>query len=77
MRFRNFIFWMMILSLAAAACGGGKSTPQELPTPQIKVNSAPKVEDAAKVYLSDWESGNYSAMYDQLSSASQQAVTLD
>ncbi len=49
----------------------------ELPTPQINVSSAPKVDEAAKAFLSAWESEDYDAMYQQLSSASKQAVSAE
>lgn len=76
MKFRNIIFWLVIISMTAAACGGEKPV-NELPTPQIKVSAAPKVDDAAQAFLSAWESENYDAMYQQLSSASQQALSAD
>ncbi|MDP2966483.1 MAG: penicillin-binding transpeptidase domain-containing protein [Pelolinea sp.] len=76
MKFRNALFWLVIISIAATACGGKLPT-NALPTPQIKVASAPKVDDTARAFLSAWESENYDAMYQQLSSASQQTVSAE
>jgi len=77
MKFRKFLFWLVILSIAAAACGGNLPLSQELPTPQIKVSSAPKVDDAARAFLGAWESENYDAMYQLLSNASRQAISVE
>ncbi|MCJ7520370.1 MAG: hypothetical protein MUO42_11960, partial [Anaerolineaceae bacterium] len=77
MKFRKFLFWLVIISIAAAACGGNLPLSQELPTPQIKVSSAPKVDDAARAFLGAWESKNYDAMYQLLSNASRQAISVE
>ena len=76
MKYRKILFWLVIISIAAAACGGDRPS-GGLPTPQMNVSEAPKVEDAARAFLSAWESEDYDAMYQQLSSASQQAITAE
>lgn len=79
MKLKNLLFWLAIISISAAACGGKMPglPSQELPTPQMNVSAAPKVEDAARAFLGAWESENYEAMYQQLSAASQQAITAE
>lgn len=66
---------LLILSFLLAACGGGVSG--ELPTPQVSINSAPNAEGTAIAYLTAWNEGNYTAMYEMLSGASKQAISLE
>ena len=79
MKLKKLILWLAVISFAAAACGGKTpgSASNELPTPQMIVSAAPKVEDTVRAFLGAWESENYDAMYQQLSSASKQAITAE
>src|SRR3990170_1734678 len=65
---------LLILGLLLTACGAGGGM-AELPTPQINVNSAPDAEGTAVAYLSAWNEGNYTAMYEMLTEASKQAIS--
>src|SRR3990172_9607305 len=67
---------LVILGYLLAACGGPGGS-SELPTPQVSVNSAPDAEGTAIAYLSAWNEGNYTAMYQMLSAASKQTITQD
>lgn len=67
---------LVILSILLTACGPG-GLGGELPTPQISVNSAPDPEGAAAAYLAAWNEANYTAMYDMLSAASKQVISLE
>ena len=79
MKLKKLILGLAIISFAAAACGGKTpgSTSSDLPTPHVIVAAAPKVEDTVRTFLGAWESENYDAMYQQLSSASKQAITAE
>ncbi|MEX2143663.1 MAG: penicillin-binding transpeptidase domain-containing protein [Anaerolineales bacterium] len=66
---------LLALGLLLAACGGGIGSAPELPTPHVSVNSAPNAEDTARAYLSAWNEGNYTAMYEMLSAASRQNIS--
>ena len=79
MKLKKLIMCLAVISFAATACGGKiPGLPSnELPTPQVVVSAAPKVEDAVRAYLSAWESENYDVMYQQLSAASKQAITAE
>lgn len=65
---------LFLLAFLLSACGPGGITGQ-LPTPQINVNTAPNAEEAAKSYLTAWNSADYTSMYGMLSSGSQQAIS--
>src|SRR3989304_3088095 len=67
---------LLVLSFLLAACGGG-GVSGELPTPQVSTNSAPNAEGTAIAYLTAWNEGNYTAMYEMLSGASKQAISLE
>jgi len=67
---------LVIFGYLLAACGGPGGS-SELPTPQVSVNSAPDAEGTAIAYLSAWNEGNYTAMYQMLSAASKQTITQD
>ncbi|HLE73756.1 MAG TPA: NTF2-like N-terminal transpeptidase domain-containing protein, partial [Anaerolineales bacterium] len=67
---------LLVLSFLLAACSGGGGS-AELPTPQVSVNSAPDAEGTANAYLSAWNEGAYAAMYEMLTAASQQAISLE
>ena len=79
MKLKKLILGLAIISFAAAACGAKMPgiPSNELPTPQVIVSAAPKVEDAVRAFLGAWESENYDAMYQQLSSASKQAISAE
>ena len=79
MKLKKLILGLAVISFAAAACGGKMPgiPSNELPTPQMIVSAAPKVEDAVRAFLGAWESENYDAMYQQLSAASKQAITAE
>jgi cell division protein FtsI/penicillin-binding protein 2/predicted small lipoprotein YifL len=64
---------LVILSLLLSACGAGG--PAALPTAVVSVNTAPDAESAARTYLEAWNTGNYTAMYEMLTSESKAAIT--
>lgn len=73
---KRALHFIVFLSFLLASCAPG-GTSQELPTPQISVNTAPSVEGAVNAYLTAWNSADYTAMYGMLSSASQQAISME
>ncbi len=79
MKLKKLILGLVIISFAAEACSGKlPSLPSnKLPTPQVIVSAAPKVEDAVRAFLGAWEGENYSAMYEKLSGASKQAISAE
>ncbi len=70
----KFVAMLALVSSLLAACSGGSALKAELPTPQIEVTSAPKVEETVQTFLSAWQSFDYEAMYDLISQQSQQAI---
>ena len=64
-----------ICTLLAAGCGGNIST--QLPTPKIKVTTAPDVDNAVTSFLIAWKSGDYDAMYSLLSKPSKDMISLE
>jgi len=65
---------LVVLSLALSSCArrpGG-----ELPTPNVQVSAAPDVDNTVTSFLALWETGEYDQMYELLSSASQQGMTV-
>ena len=66
---------LLALGLVLSACAGPGSPSSDLPTPVVSSNSTPDAEGTAKAYLDAWNAGDYSAMYDMLNAASQQAIS--
>lgn len=75
MSFKRFIYVLLVCGLAISACTSREEAPAELPTPQMKVTAVPQVEDTMQAFLRAWESRDFAAMYQLLSSASQQGIT--
>ena len=73
MELKNKLIILIVLGLLVVSCA--EKPPQELPTPQVAVSSAPEVEAAAAFFLSYWENGAYESMYDLLSVASRAATS--
>jgi penicillin-binding protein 2 len=73
MKLKNKLIVLLILGMLVVSCA--EKPPQELPTPQVAVSSAPEVEAAAAFFLSYWENGAYESMYDLLSVASRAATS--
>jgi penicillin-binding protein 2 len=71
MNIKKGLFGLIVISMVLTACGS--QAPENLPTPQTVITSVPEVDDAAQSFLTLWESGDYSGMYDTLSNASKQA----
>lgn len=53
------------------------STPGGLPDPQTTVVSVPDVEAAARAYLDAWADGDYLAMFNMLTTLSQDAISFE
>ncbi len=70
---------VVVLSLLLAACGTPQPLPTAVPTePAPTATPVPKrPEDAANAFFSAWQNGQYSAMYDLLSTDAQAATTRD
>lgn len=48
-----------------------------LPSPEVNLTPVPNAVDAATSFLTDWQSANYSAMYDLINGASKDAHSAD
>ena len=71
-RRRCFLFLTLLaLAAAAAGCAGPLSILQPAPTPTPE---RPRAELAAMAFLRTWERGEFSALYDQMSSASRATI---
>ncbi len=70
---RNSMLFLMLISISIAGtgCTGPLSMLQPAPTPTPE---RPRAELAAMAFLRTWERGEFSAMYDQLSSASRATI---
>lgn len=68
---------LVVLGLLLSACGGSSGGTSVLPSPQVSVNSRLDAEGTAKAYLTLWNEGNYTAMYEMLTAASKQAISLE
>ena len=75
MKIRKSLFFILIISLLLPSCGS--KAPVELPTPQSQVTSVPDVDGLAQSFLKAWQAGNYSSMYQQLSSSAKQSFSLE
>ena len=75
MKIRKSLFFILIISLLLPSCGS--KAPEELPTPQSQVTSVPDVDGLAQSFLKAWQAGNYSSMYQQLSSSAKQSYSLE
>lgn len=78
---KKFLPFILVLSLFLAGCKGSDVTPSpatsisNLPTPQIKVESGPDVELAARDFLETWKLENWPALYDKLSKLTRDAMS--
>lgn len=72
---------LVVISLLMGACGGLngglEDTPSELPNPAETTEAAPNPDDTARRFLDAWVSGDYVAMYQSLSSLTQDDVSLE
>jgi penicillin-binding protein 2 len=50
---------------------------EELPTPVVRVTSAPDPQSALDIFLAAWQEDDYGSMYAMLSAASQQNISLE
>lgn len=89
MKFRSSFLLCLLILVTFAACS--PNTPQATTTPNLPqpgatrtlpqvsptIISVPDAEVAARVFLMGWQSEDYSAMYNMLTPASQDAVALD
>jgi penicillin-binding protein 2 len=75
MKIRKSLFFVLIISLLLPSCGS--KAPEVLPTPQSQVTSVPDVDGLAESFLKAWQAGNYSSMYQQLSSSAKQSFSLE
>ncbi len=66
---------LITASLLLSSCA--KRSNGELPTPKVQVSAAPEVDSTVASFLALWETGKYDQMYELLSSASQQGVTVE
>jgi len=73
MDLKKIIITLVVAGLLMSSCA--KKPPQELPTPQVGVTSAPEVDDAAGIFLSHWENGAFENMYDLLAEESRAQIT--
>jgi penicillin-binding protein 2 len=70
----------IVLALLLAACSGPEPTATPIPTapPPPTATPVPKrAEDAANAYFNAWQQGQYSAMYDLLTSDAQASISRD
>ncbi len=74
-KLKKILIILVIFGLLAASCA--EELPQELPTPQVDVSSAPEVDQAAAFFLSYWENQAYESMYELLSVESRAEVSKD
>ena len=84
---KRFRWANLILILAfLTACSGGSNgigfpsifnTPTPLPTPVIRITSAPDAQEPMRVYLEAFKSEDYTTMYDMLNQVSRDAISLE
>jgi penicillin-binding protein 2 len=68
-------FSLLFLCLLLASCRSQSQQETQLPTPNIKITSAPAADAVVEKFLDSWESGDTSAMYQMLSTSSRQSFT--
>jgi penicillin-binding protein 2 len=73
MDLKKTIITLIIAGLLIVSCAD--KPPQELPTPNVNVSSAPEVDNAAAFFLSYWENSAFESMYDLLSVESRASIT--
>jgi len=76
MKLRKTLIFLLITGLLAVSCGKQRP-PDELPTPQVAITSAPEVDTIVAFYLSYWENGAFDKMYELLASAAKVAISAD
>ena len=69
------VFCITTICTLLAACSS--STPGQLPTPQIKVTTAPDVDSTITTFLTAWKTSDYDSMYSLLSTSSKNMVSPD
>lgn len=84
MKFRSSIL-LLVLLLSACTPKVSETLPQPspipatrtVPPPGIAITRPPDAESAARTFLESWKAENYQAMYDMLTSLSQDALGMD
>lgn len=79
---RTLIFNLIIILGLLSACTGPSANPGEataeptsgLPTPVVRVTSAPDTQSALQNFVAAWQAADYAAMYAMISEESRQAI---
>jgi len=85
MKLLRWISLIVIFSLLSACSASSNgigfssifSTPTPLPTPSVKITSAPDAQEPVRAYLEAFKADNYAAMYDMLTQVSRDSISAE
>lgn len=84
MKFRRWIFVLLIFTLTACAPAGARNggetaanTSQALPTPVVSTTRVPDTQKAAQAFLQAWQAEDYNQMYAMLTRVSRDAISAE
>ncbi len=81
----HWINLILIFTFLTACSGEGNGigfpaifdTPTPLPTPSVRITSAPDAQEPMRLYLEAFKSEDYATMYEMLDQASREAISLE